>query len=136
MSRWIWVVLLLAVAVYGWWRTAELRERGAHEVVVVNRSGRLVEDLRIHVGGKEVRIPALPHGATAKRPLLCERDGAFEFSWRSEDGDREMSWQGGRFSHGPIAMRHRFELVGRDGVVWRTERIATTAPREKPKRRR
>jgi len=31
MSRWIWVVLLLAVAVYGWWRTAELRERGAHE---------------------------------------------------------------------------------------------------------
>ena len=136
MSRWVWIVLLLAVAVYGWIRTAEQRERGANELVAVNRSGRLVEDLRISVGGKDVRIPALPNGATAKRLLLCDRDGAFELSWRSEDGDREWSWQGGRFSHGPIAMRHRFELVRGDGVVWRTERIATAAPPEKAKRRR
>jgi hypothetical protein len=123
MPRWVWAVLLIAVAVYGWTRTAALRERGANELVAVNRTGRLVEDLRIRVGGKLVVVPALPPGATARQPLLCDRDGVFELSWRPEGSDHELRWQGGRFSRGPIPMRHRFELMRGDGIVWRTERI-------------
>ena len=127
MRRWVWVVLLLAVAVYGWVRTAARRERGANEVVAVNRTGRAVEDLRIRVGGKLLVVPVLQPGATAKRPLLCDRDGGFELSWRPEGADQDRLWQGGRFIHGPIPMRHRFELVRGDGVVWRTERIRGAA---------
>jgi len=133
MSRWVLLVLLLVVAVYGWRRTAALRERGANELVAVNRSGRTVEDLRISVGGKQVHVAALAHGATVKRSLLCDRDGAFELAWRTEGVEHELQWQGGRFNRGPIAMRHRFELVRGDGVVWRPERIATKAPAAKPK---
>ena len=127
MPRWLWIVLLLAVAVYGWVRTSALRERGAHEVVAVNRTGRMVEGLTIRVGGKRVEVPALAPGATAKRPLLCDRDGAFELAWQPEGADHESDWRGGRFTSGPLPMRHRFELVRGDGVVWRSERIRTAS---------
>ncbi len=134
MRRWLGIVLLLAVAAYGWMRTAALRERGAHEVVAVNRTGRLLEGLSISVAGKRVEVAALPPGATAKRPLLCDRDGAFELAWRSEGADHAAAWQGGRFAHGPLPMRHRFELVRGDGVVWRFERIRAAAKSEKQRR--
>ena len=137
MPRWVWVVLLLAVAVYGWVRTAAQRERGAHEVVAVNRTGRLVEHLVIRVAGKRVVVPALPPGATARRTLLCDRDGPFEVEWRPEGSDQPLHWTGGRFTHGPLPMRHRFELVRGEGVVWRSERIRSAAkPAPEARRKR
>ena len=134
MPRWMWVALLLAVAVYGWVRTSALRERGAHEVVAVNRTGRMVEGLIIRVGGKRVEVAALAPGATAKRELLCDRDGAFELAWHPEGADHDLDWRGGRFTSGPLPMRHRFELVRGDGVVWRSERIRAAASPEKPRK--
>ena len=136
MPRWAWVVVVLAVALYGWLRTAEMRARGAHEVVAVNRTGRLVEDLRVRVGGHELHIAALAPGATARRPLRCERDGTFELSWRSEGEEQPLLWEGGRFHHGPLRMRHRFDLVRGEGVVWRSERITVPAPAGPRERRR
>ena len=134
MRRWLGIVLLLTVAVYGWQRTAELRARGAHEVVTVNRSGRMVEGLTISVGGKRVEVASLAHGATAKRTLLCDRDGVFELAWRAEGADHIAAWKGGRFTHGPLPMRHRFELVRGDGVVWRFERVRAPAKASAKKR--
>jgi hypothetical protein len=131
MPRWVWLVLLLGLGVYGWMRTSALRERGAHELVAVNRTGRLVEGLTIRVGGKRVEVAALAPGATAKRPLLCDRDGAFELAWLPEGSDHELAWRGGRFTRGPLPMRHRFELVRGDGVVWRSERIRAASPSTK-----
>ena len=136
MPRWIWLVLLLAVAVYGWRRTAALRERGAHEVVAVNRTGRLIEHLSIRVAGKGLEVHDLAHGATAKRKLLCDRDGAFELAWRKEGEDLAAGWKGGRFTHGPLPMRHRFELVRGDGVVWRSERIGASTPASRSERKK
>ena len=122
MPRWLWIVLLLALAGYGWHRTAVSRARGAHEIVVVNHSGRPLEQLSFAVSGRHMLVAALEPGATARRTFRSERDGTFEVAWRPRGGEDDRHWSGGRFSHGPVPMRHRFEFVRGDGIVLRTER--------------
>ena len=122
MRRWWWVPLLLAIAWSGWQRTAESRARGAHEIVAVNRSGRPLEQLQFSVAGRHVTVAALEPGASARVALRCERDGLFDVTWRPRGGDHDRQWSGGRFTHGPIPMRHRFEFVRGDGIVWRSDR--------------
>ena len=121
MPRWLWIAPLLLVAAYGWHRTAQSRARGAHELVAVNRSGRPLERLRFSVAGRRVEVAALEPGATTRVTFRCERDGTFDVAWRPQDGDQDRHWKGGHFTHGPLPMRHRFEFVRGDGVVWRTE---------------
>ena len=129
MPRWLWITLLIAVAAYGWHRTAQSRARGAHEVVAVNRSGRPLEQVRIEVGGRRLDVAALDRGESARFALLCERDDTFELKWRSRGGDLDRHWSGGVFHHGPVRMRYRFEFVAGDGVVWRSERIVAKKER-------
>lgn len=135
-SRVLWLVLLIGVAAYGWIHTARQRARGTHEIVAVNRSGRPVEDIRIRIGGRSFALAGLRHGATAKLPLFCERDDSFEVSWRAPGSDTDRHWSGGSFHTGPVRMRHRFEFVAGDGVVWRTEPIVMTKEKARSKRTR
>lgn len=121
MTRWLWIGLLVVLAVYGWRRTAESR-RGAHEIVAINRTGRPLDQLRFTVAGRRVTLAHLEPGARASLTFQTTRDGAFELAWRPRGGDQDRHWYGGRLTHGPIAMRHRFEFVRGDGIVWRTER--------------
>jgi hypothetical protein len=122
MPRWAWIALLVLVAAYGWRQTAVLRARGANEIVAINRSGQPLEQLRFTVGGRRITLAKLEPGAQAKLAFLAEHDGTFDLTWRPRGGDQDRHWSGGRFTHGPIAMRHRFEFVRGDGIVWRTER--------------
>ncbi|MCE9626897.1 MAG: hypothetical protein K8R56_03145, partial [Candidatus Eisenbacteria bacterium] len=47
----------------------------------------------------------------------------FQLEWRVQGRDGDKHWQGGDYTHGPIRMRHRFELLSGDGVVWSEERL-------------
>ena len=129
MPRWVWVVLLLAVAAYGWRRTDATRTRGPHEVVAVNRSGSDLERVRISVGGHAISVPSLASGESATLPFRCPHEGPFRVTWRTSGTDGETVWEGGRFTRGPLPMRHRFELVRGQGVVWRCERLAASPAR-------
>ncbi len=122
MQRWLWIALGLAIAWYGWNQTARTRARGAHEIVAVNRSGQPLERLRFTVAGRRVVVAALEPGASARMPFRSDRDGTFDVAWRPRGGDHDRHWTGGRFTHGPLPMRHRFEFVRGDGIVWRTDR--------------
>jgi len=121
--RWLWLALALAVVAYAWNLTARQRS-SAHEIVAVNKSGRPLENLRIHVGGRTFDLARLGQGASTRLAFLCERDDSFEVSWRAPGSDTDRHWSGGSFHQGPVRMRHRFEFVAGDGVIWRTERIA------------
>jgi hypothetical protein len=120
------LALLLGVAAYGWLHTSRQRH-GAHEIVAVNKSGRPLEGIRIRVGGRNFDVASLRQGASARLALLCERDDTFELLWRASGTDSDRHWSGGSFHQGPVRMRHRFEFVAGDGVVWRTEQIPVAA---------
>lgn len=122
MPRWLWIVLLLALAGYGWRRTAVGRARGAHEIVVANHSGRPLEQMSFTVSGFRMLVASLEPGATARRTFRSEHDGTFDVAWRPRGADDSQQWSGGRFAQGPVPMRHRFEFVRGDGIVWRSER--------------
>jgi hypothetical protein len=130
MPRWVWVALLVAVAAWGWRRTAEGRARGPDEIVAVNHTGRDLERLTIAVAGRRTGVSSLASGRTVRLPLRSERDGRFRLAWRMGGTDDEGSWEGGRYTHGPLRMRHRFELIRGGGVVWRSERLPARATRK------
>lgn len=122
MKRLILFAIIVAAAWYGWKHHDELRSRGTHELVLVNHSGLAIARIRVGIADDAWAVETLADGATATVPVRCEKDGTFDVSWQvpSKGGDRH--WVGGVFTHGPLLMRHRFEFVDGDGVIWSSER--------------
>ena len=129
MKRLVLIALVVTAAWYGWKHHDELRTHGAHEIVVVNHSGRALERVRIAVAGQSFAIEALEQGATKVFPMRSEQDGEFVLFWNVHGVEGDKHWSGGGFTHGPVRMRHRLEFVDDGGVVWNSEQIAGKAPR-------
>ena len=123
MTRLLFLALIVFAAWYGWHHYAELRRPGAHEVIAVNHTGRVIERLRITVGDQTVVVESLNDGAQAKQPFRCDRDGPFQLTWELRGVMGEKMWRGGTFAHGPILLAHKFDFRERDGVIWSSERI-------------
>ena len=121
MGRLLLLLLVVGAAWYGWNKQDVWRDRGTHEIIALNRSGRAVERLRIHIGGQTFAMEAIENGASGKLPLRCEHDGVFRLEWLVRGIDGEKHWQGGGFTAGPVLMRHRFEFTSGYGVIWSSE---------------
>ena len=135
MGRWALIALLLLAAWWGWTRHDRWRARGHDELVFRNRTGMVLEDLEVRVRGTHWTLPRLATDTTIVLRVRCEDDGPFELAWRQGGVARLHRWQGGDFRRGPLRMRHRFELLRDDGVVWSAVRLgAATAP-TKPRER-
>jgi hypothetical protein len=128
MKRLFLFALVAVAAWYGWKHHDELRSRGAHEIVIVNHSGRAVERVRLAVAGQEFAIETLDPNATRVLPLRSEQDGEFSLDWNVHGVEGERHWSGGGFTHGPVLMRHRLEFTDDNGVVWSSEGIAGKTP--------
>src|SRR6185503_2683317 len=125
MVRLLFVALVVFAAWYGWHHYAELRETGSSQVIAVNHTGRVIERLRISVGGQTVEMESLNDGAQVKQPFMCDRDGSFSLVWELRGIMGEKMWTGGTFSHGPILLAHKFDFRERDGVIWSSEKLPT-----------
>lgn len=141
MGRWAIIALLLVAAWWGWTRHDRWRARGSDEFVFRNRSGRVLEELGVRVQGMRWTLPRLAVDTTIVLRVRCEDDGPFELSWRLSGEPARHAWRGGDYTHGPIRMRHRFELLRDDGVVWSAARLgpaptSATRPRDKAPRGR
>lgn len=131
MKRLLLFALVLAAGGYGWKHSDELRSRGTHELVAVNRSGHAIVRLRLSVGGEARAIETLEDGATARTEWRCEHDGAFRLEWKVRGREGERQWSGGAFYPGPLLMRHRFEFTSGDGVIWLSEPKSPKASRRR-----
>lgn len=127
MGRWALIALLLLAAWWGWTRHDRWRARGHDELVFRNRTGVVLEEVRVRVQGTRWTLPRLAADTTVMLRVRCEDDGPFELAWRSNGTPAVHTWRGGEFTHGPIRMRHRFELLREDGVVWSAVRLAAPA---------
>jgi hypothetical protein len=135
MMRLLVIALLIYAAWFGWTRHDRWRERGSDELVFRNRTGQTLERMRVHVADEGWAIERLAPDTTVKLPVRCDKDGSFQLEWRVQGRDGEKQWQGGDFTHGPIRMRHRFELLSNDGVVWSEERLPQAPSRNAKKPR-
>ncbi len=86
-SRWLLrsaLLLVLAVAVLLWWLT---REQGQNNVLMVeNRSGETVTELRVTVGNDTNRLHDLANNANANAVLRTGTDEPFSVKGELRDG--------------------------------------------------
>ncbi|MEY4069960.1 MAG: hypothetical protein RL721_574 [Candidatus Eisenbacteria bacterium] len=123
MGRWLLLALVVVAAWYGWTQHDRWRARGGDELVFRNRTGATLERMRVSVHGHAWAIERLAPDTTVRLVVRSEEDGPFQLEWRVAGIDRESSWRGGTYTHGPLRMRHRFELTPGEGVVWTSERL-------------
>ena len=130
MSRWVWVVLLLAVAVYGWIDRRAARARRGLKLVAVNRSG---APGRGPAHQRRRQRCAFPHCRTGpRRNVCCSATGtARSSSWQLRGGDARTELAGRAASvHGPIRPAPPVR-VWSAGAAWSGGRAdATVAPPE------
>jgi hypothetical protein len=121
MKRLILFALVAAAAWYGWQNSDSLRTPAANEAVIVNRSGAVLERVRLTVGGETLVREVIDEEARVSLPFKTRTDAEFRLVWQTRGRMGEMSWSGGRLVGGPTPSKHVFEVLADGGVVWRAE---------------
>jgi len=121
MKRLVVLVLLAGAIWYGYQRDWDFSPGTANDVVLVNRSGHVLERIRVTIGGETVVREELAEDATAKLPFRSQREGEFTVVWHVRGQMGEKNWRGGHLIGGPTASSHTFEFDSENGVVWHAE---------------
>ena len=120
MKKLIMLVLVAAVAWYGWKHLPSLLERRpSHEAVIQNSTGAGLTRIRLIVDGQTFVKEELADGASAVFPFRVGKDASFQLTWQWADRVGENSWSGGMVPAGPMVQRHTMTIDGDGGVVYR-----------------
>ena len=107
MKKLLMLLIVAAVAWYGWKQLPALFERRpAHEAVVQNSAGVGLTRVRLLVDGQTFVKETLPDGEAAVFPFRVGRDATFELTWQWADRLGETRWSGGMVAVGPMVQRH------------------------------
>ena len=115
------LILLGIIAAAAWWgyqRNWDFSQADANEAVLVNRSGRVLERIRLTIGGETLVREVLEDGERSTLTFRNQREGAFKLVWSARGQMGERSWSGGHLIGGPTASTHTFEFDSENGVVW------------------
>src|SRR5262245_49497032 len=122
MKKLVFLVLVGAVAWYGWKHYPSLLERRpSHEAVVRNATGSNLTRVRLTVDGQTFVKEELADGASAAFPFRVGRDASFDLDWQWANRLGENHWSGGMVPKGPMVQRHIMVIDGEGGVLYRTE---------------
>src|SRR5438105_3629009 len=122
MKRLLVLALVALAAWYGWnHRDVLLKRQAHHDAVIVNRSGRGMERIRLGVGGQTLVVETLNDGATATLPFRVTDDSELDLVWKWAGQDMEQHWHGGRVPKGPMVQRHTLSVDGDAGVIYQAE---------------
>lgn len=119
MKKLILLVLVAAVAWYGWKQLPGLLEkRPSHEAVIRNDTGAVLTRIRLTVDGQTFVKEELADGASAVFPFRVGKDASFELVWQWANRTGENSWSGGMVPAGPMVQRHTMTIDGDGGVIY------------------
>jgi hypothetical protein len=120
MKKFLLLLIVVAVAWFGWKRLPALMERRpSHEAVVENATGVGLTRVRLVVDGQSFVKETLPDGEKAVFPFRVGRDASFELTWQWADRVGENSWSGGMVTPGPMVQRHTMTIDPDAGVLYR-----------------
>jgi len=119
MKKLLLLVIVAAVAWFGWKQLPTLFERRpAHEVVVQNDTGTGLARVRVVVDGQTFVKETLPNGEAAVFPFRVGRDASFDLTWQWADRVGENHWSGGMVAVGPMVQRHTMTIDADAGVLY------------------
>jgi hypothetical protein len=135
MRRLIPYVLLVAVGLIAWKTIPGLLERRPrHEAVIENRTGAVLEDLQLKIGGQTFAADSVANDGSVSFRFLIRNDSPFEIRWNWTARPGSGYWKGGVVPAGPLVQRHVLTIDEHGGVVYRRERL-DAAPARNTKRR-
>ena len=122
MKRLVILALVCLAAWQGYKHYPDLVKRApSHEAQITNNSQRIMERVRLTVGGQTFVREVLPPGTTAKFPFRVTDDSKFDMVWQWHEKLGEVSWHGGFVPKGPMVQRFRFSVDDEGGVVFQAE---------------
>ena len=123
MRRLIFLILLAAIAWYGWHHYGDLRSGPSNIAVIQNSSGHPIERVRLIMADQTLVKEVIADGATVEIPFRLAKDSGFQLHWQWGDKVGEMDWTGGSITAGPVVTRQHFTVMGDGGVIWSAEVI-------------
>lgn len=121
MKRLLLLGIVAAALYWGHTHRWDFRRSPAHEVVLVNRSGRALERIRLTIGGETLVREALAAGERSEIPFRSQREGEFRLVWVVSGRPGERTWSGGHLIGGPAPSVHTFEFDSDNGVIWHAD---------------
>ena len=119
MKNFLLLVVIVAVAWYGWKQAPGLFEkRPAHEAVIHNSTGVTLTRIRLTVDGQTFVKETLPDNESAVFPFRVAHDASFELTWQWADRPAENRWNGGMVAVGPMVQRHTMTIDADAGVLY------------------
>lgn len=118
MKRLLLLAILGAALYWGYTKNWDFGRPAGNEAVLVNRSGRDLDRIRLTIGGETLVREALADGERASLTFRQQRDGAFRLVWHAKGVVGERTWSGGHLVGGPAPSVHTFEFDAQHGVVW------------------
>jgi hypothetical protein len=122
MKRFIFLLLIVAAAWYGWKHWPDfVNRRPGHEAVIENASGMTLERVRLTVDGQTFVKEELPNEQKAVFPFKVANDATFQLTWEWKEKLGESHWNGGMVPRGPMVQRHIMQIDSEGGVTYTAE---------------
>jgi hypothetical protein len=122
MLRLIILILIVLAAWYGWHHYGDvLNPKPKHDVVIENRSGKVMERVRLTIGGQGFVRESLANEENATFGFRVDDDATFELVWKWAMDDVEHRWTGGNVFKGPLVQRHHILVDADGGITYHAE---------------
>ena len=122
MKRLLFLAFLVFAAWYGWRHYKDLTShRPSHDAVIENHSGRVMERIRLTVGGQTFVKESLADETSVTFPFRVDADATFQLEWKWAGTDIEQRWAGGFVPRGPMVQTHHFTVDPEGNIVFQAE---------------
>ena len=122
MKRLLFIAFLVFAGWYGWNHYKDLlTRRPSHEAIIENHSGKVMERIRLSVGGQTFVRESLPDEASITFPFRVASDATFQLEWKWAGTDFDNHWAGGFVPRGPMVQKHHLSIDPEGNVIFQAE---------------
>ena len=127
MKKFIFLILVVAAAWYGWHHYPELLNRmPSNKAVIVNNTGSEIIRVRLTAGDQSVGVKeAIPADGRAEFTFKVDHDATFTLVWQYSNRVGEQHWAGGSVTHGPVVQKLTFTVDGDNQVIFLPENLSS-----------
>jgi hypothetical protein len=129
MKKFIFFLLVVAAAWYGWKHYPELLHRmPGNKAVIVNNTGHEMIRVRLDAGEQSVGVKeSIPPEGRAEFTFKVDHDASFTLVWQYGDKVGEQKWSGGTVTSGPVVQKLTFTVDADNQVIFLPENFSSAS---------